>query len=80
MSNPDWWLDPPEERETPPCPECDVPMERKQISRAVWYECNNPACSCGKMFRTQDLTRYKADDLWLCDECADDHENKEPEE
>lgn len=39
----------------------------------------SPCSHCGEMFKSCVLNRIKADDLWLCDECADDYENREPE-
>lgn len=46
-TNPDWYLDPPEERENPRCPECDQQMD----SVSTWtfglgtiYECHTPDC------------------------------------
>jgi hypothetical protein len=52
MSNPDWYLDPPEEPESPRCPACDEQMSREQISRAVWYECHDPDCEeCARKYK-----------------------------
>ena len=55
MSNPDWWLDPPEEPRCPPCPECDEEMWRcdeRAFAGMVYYECRNPECA-------ECATRYK---------------------
>ena len=55
-------MNPPEERECPPCPECGVemypsPVRMNCITRAWiksndWYECHNPDCpECAKKYR-----------------------------
>jgi hypothetical protein len=57
MSNPDWYLDPPEEPENPRCPECDDEMTRINtwtFGGIVLFECHNPECSeCEKAYRKE---------------------------
>jgi len=55
-TNPDWYLDPPEERENPRCGVCDQQM--REISYAFLkqkvYECDNPDCEeCSEKYKVE---------------------------